>query len=94
MTKTIQDDFSQKQLSIDDDVIYTLGVTKRGEDESGQRQLLKLELDIGQDSFQELIASKFDGKMLLKRWQKWVPATESEKAKNPDAKGHWEKARK
>lgn len=94
MTKTIQDDFSDVSLSIDDDVIYTLTVTKRGENDEGQRQLLKLEMDIGEESYKELIQNRFEGKKVLKRWQRWVPATAQEKASNPDAKGHWESVAK
>jgi len=85
MTKTIRDDYSDAELSLDDDEIFTITVTKRGEDATGQRQLLKLELDTGHDGFMDIIGSKFEGKKVLKRWQRWVPAKEGEE------RGHWEK---
>lgn len=89
MAKPIQDDFDGTLLDSESDTIYGLTVTKRGTDAEGNRQLLKLEFDIGHTSFVELIANRFEGKKALKKWQKWIPATRAQKEADPDAKGKW-----
>ena len=92
MAKPIQDDFNGSILSAEDDTVYTLTVTKRGVDAEGNRQLLKLDLDLGSESMQELVFGKFEPKVLMNRWQKYIPPTATEKADGK--KGTWIKARK
>lgn len=92
MAKPIQDDFNGSILSEEDDTVYTLTVTKRGVDAEGNRQLLKLDLDLGSESMQELIFGKFEPKVLMNRWQKYLPPSETEKASGK--KGTWVKAKK
>ena len=94
MTKNIRDDHNDTEIDPELDDSFTLTIVKRGMSDSGERFLHKCELDIGKQSFDEIIGANFDGKKLLARWQRWVLATDAEKAKNPNAKGHWEKIRK
>lgn len=92
MAKPIQDDFNGNLLNAEDDTIYTLTVTKRGLDAEGNRQILKLDLDLGQESVNELVFGKFEPKMIMNRWEKYVPPTEAQKSAGK--KGHFERVKK
>lgn len=89
MAKPVQDDFNGSLLNPQDDTIYGLTVTKRGIGTDGKRQLLKIDFDMGHDSFMELVGSKIEGKKIAKRWQTYIPPTEAEKAQGK--KGTWTK---
>lgn len=90
MTKPIMDDFNGEMLDAEEDTVYSVTLVKRNtEDSEGNRQLLKLEFDIGHASFMELI-KPLEGKKVLKRWQKYVPPTKEEKASGK--KGTWVRA--
>jgi len=87
LTKTVRCDFTKREL--DEDEAQQLSITYRNE----RNELLKLELDadpswITQNILQPAAATR-DGRPL--KWTKWVNATDEEKAKNKNAKGHWEK---
>lgn len=92
MAKPIQDDFNGQLINPEDDTVYTLTVTKRGVDVEGNRQILKLDLDLGQESMQELVFGKFEAKKIMNRWEKYVPPTEAQRSAGK--KGHFERVKK
>ena len=93
MAKPIQDDFSEVLLDAENDAVFSLTVVRRDvEPETAKRRLMKLEFDIGQESFAELILKPFEGKKVLKNWQTYIPPTEEGKAKGQ--KGTWIRSRK
>ena len=92
MAKPIQDDFNGQLINPEDDTVYTLTVTKRGLDPEGNRQILKLDLDLGQESMQELVFGKFEPKKIMNRWEKYVPPTDAQRTAGK--KGHFERVRK
>ena len=93
MTKPIMDDFNGVMLDAEDDTIYSVTIVKRNTtDAEGNRQLLKLEFDLGQESFMEGIAKNLEGKKVLRKWMRYVPPTK-EGRKNGE-KGSWERVNK
>ena len=87
------DDFNGQMLDAEDDIIYSVTIVKRNAtDGEGNRQLLKLEFDLGADSFKDEIASRLEGKKILNKWMAYVPPTK-EGRKNGE-KGTWVRAKK
>jgi len=93
MAKPIQDDFSEVLLDAENDAVYGMTIVRRDTDpETSKRRLMKLEFDIGHDSFAELVLKPFEGKKVLKNWQTYVPPTPEDKAQGK--KGTWIRSRK
>lgn len=81
MTKEVRDNFDG--LTYDEDDTMSFVFTDRND----PRGFIKVEGDISRESFLRLY-----GEMVKKpKYQVWVRATEEEKEKNPNLKGHWEK---
>ena len=48
-----------------------------------------LQFELNHESFMIVIGKPFEGKKLLNRWMEWQNATDTQKAKNPNARGKW-----
>ena len=81
MTKEVRDNFDG--LTYDEDETMQFVFTDRQD----PRGFVKIEGDIARASFLTLY-----GQMVKKpKYQVWVRATDEEKQKNPNIKGHWNK---
>jgi len=81
MTKEVRDNFDGLTYDEDDSMGFVFT------DRHDPRGFVKVEGDIARTSFLSLY-----GTMVKKpKYQVWVRATEEEKEKNPNLKGHWEK---
>ena len=81
MTKEVRDNFDG--LTYDED--ETMGFTFV--DRFDPRGFIKVEGDISKSGFLKL----FESMVKKPKYQRWVKATDEEKAKDKSVKGHWEK---
>jgi len=80
MTKVVIDNFTGSQEDADDCVELQIMDRSNG-------KLMKVEVDLTRTRMLEMIKD-----MVKKpKWQVWTKATEEEKQKDKNAKGHWEK---
>ena len=91
MAKPIMDDFSGELLDAEFDKVYNLSVTTRITDTKGKQHFVKLELDIGHKTLNELVLSKFEAKKI--KFKEWLNPTEEEvehaKSMGKTARGTW-----
>jgi len=91
VAKPIMDDFSGELLDAEFDKVYNLSVTTRVTDTKGKQHFVKLELDIGHKTLNELVLSKFEAKKI--KFKEWLNPTEEEIATSTKlgktARGTW-----
>lgn len=75
----IRDDINGNMLEENVDSIYRVMAKHTVTDGNGVKHYLTLSLDVGHDSFMELIVSKLNPKVI--RWTEWIPPTKEEKEK-------------
>lgn len=84
MTKEVRDNIDGMTYDEDETLVFQFI------DRNDPRGFVKVEGDISRENFLRLY-----GTMVKKpKYQRWVRATDEEKANNPSIKGHWEKLRK
>ena len=80
LTKTVRDNLTG--LEIDEDESVSLQMIDRE-----NNKLTKVEFDMSREAW----LTMYKGFVKKAPYQVWVKATEDEKAKDKNAKGHWEK---
>lgn len=81
MTKEVRDNLDG--MTYDADESWEFAFVNRND----PRGLIKVEGDLSNANFNKI----YKDMVKKPKYQVWVKATDAEKAKNPQAKGHWEK---
>lgn len=73
----VRDDFNSAMLEENVDAIYNVSVKRHVLDGNGKKHYLTLNLQLGQESFSELLLKKIEPKRV--RWMEWIPPSAEER---------------